>query len=184
MSGSYVNDIHKGAWHFSSFLWLKKNSDIYSRLLETQYLFGVAPSSITRVVVKCHILTLLALASLTSHCGRNKVLPRGHENSFGICSLFHRVLPLTHMLTAWELAEIFLQSYSLKKKKPKPLVALCLETGSAFPLLCLETLFLEWSFSNRISQSEIFHDQQQSNVISYLESKIIISYSSTLSIRV
>ena len=72
----------------------------------------------------------------------------------------------------------------IKKKNPKPLVALCLETGSAFPLLCLETLFLEWSFSNRISQSEIFHDQQQSNVISYLESKIIISYSSTLSIRV
>lgn len=157
-----MNDIQKGAWYFSSFLWLKKNSEIYSSLLETQYLFWVAPSSIMRVVVKCHILTLLALASLTSHCGGNKVLPRGHENSFGICSLFHRVLPLTHMLTAWELAEIFLHFYALKKKPP--LMAFCLETGSVFLFLCLETLFLEWSFSNRISQSEILHSQQQSAI--------------------
>lgn len=68
----------KRAWCFSSFLWLEKNGEFCSGLLEIQYLFWVGPSSIMRVAVKCHILTLLALESLTSHCGRNKVLPRGH----------------------------------------------------------------------------------------------------------
>lgn len=74
-----LNEGHaKRAWCFSSFLWLKENGEFYSGCLVTQYGFWVVPSSIMRVVVKCHILTSLALASLTSHCGRNKVLPRGH----------------------------------------------------------------------------------------------------------
>lgn len=71
---------YKRAWCFSTFLWLKKNGEFYSRPLKLNTLLGcsLSSSSIMRVVVKCRILTSLALASLTSHCGRNKVLPRGH----------------------------------------------------------------------------------------------------------
>lgn len=49
-------------------------------LLKSNTSFELCPllSSVMREAIKCHILTSLVLASLTSHCGGSKVLPRGH----------------------------------------------------------------------------------------------------------
>lgn len=49
-------------------------------LLKSNTSFELCPllSLVMREAIKCHILTSLVLASLTSHCGGSKVLPRGH----------------------------------------------------------------------------------------------------------
>lgn len=120
--------------------------------------FGLLPlllSTIMREVVKCHILTSLALASLTSHCGRNEVLPRGHRILLEFASYSSGSF-LWH--TRWQpenLQNFFLRCYTLKKL----LVALFGGASSSFfsfSYFSWEVIFLEWSFSNKLSQPRYF----------------------------